>query len=231
MRGSVYAVGWSAWSPGLRTPVDWAEWALGRRALDSSGDTPPLEHVDAMFKRRFSQLTRMTIQVGHEALEGRSPMRIAFASVYGEIGQQFKITSKLIGENEVSPANFSLSVFNTPVAALTIAEKNTEGYVACYPGTGAFRLGFLESAAAVLSGSERERLFIVADEKLPEAYACLRAGPDVPYALALVLSASGGGNAVQIDLGEFERWSPADGSAPEALEFLRDKILRKGAGA
>lgn len=169
MLGSVFAVGWSAWSPGLQTPADWNEWALGGRDLVSSGDVPPLEHVDSMFKRRFSQLTRMTIQVGHEALEGRSPMRIAFASVYGEIGQQFKITSRLIEENEVSPANFSLSVFNTPVAALTISEKNTEGYVACYPGTGAFRLGFLESAAAVLSGSERERLFIVADEKLPEA--------------------------------------------------------------
>lgn len=229
MRGSVYVSGWSAWSPGFQTPADWAEWARGGRDLVSSGDAPALAYVDAMFKRRFSQLTRMTMQVGHDALEGRPPMKIAFASVYGEIGQQYKITSKLIEENEVSPANFSLSVFNTPVAALTISEKNTEGYVAAYPGPQAFRLGFLESAAAVLSGSDRERLFIVADERLPESYSGLRTGPDIPYALALVLSAEGGGNAVRIDLGDFERWAPADASVPEGLEFLRDRILRKGA--
>lgn len=227
MRGIVYVSGWSAWSPGIQTPGDWVEWAREERELIRSAEIPPLGHVDAMFKRRFSQLTRMTIQVGHEALAGRPPMRIAFASVYGEIGQQLKITSKLIEENEVSPANFSLSVFNTPVAALTISENNTEGYVACYPGARAFRIGFFESAAAILSGSETCRLFITADEMLPEAYAGLQTEPDIPYALALVLSRSAEGDAIGVDLEEFAQWAPADSAVPEALCFLRDKILSK----
>ena len=170
----------------------------------------------------------MTIAVGHEALAGQPPMKLAFASTYGEISQQYKITGKLIDENEVSPANFSLSVFNTPIAALSIVEKNTEGYVASYPGKECFRMGFIESAAALLSGSEKNRLLIVADELLPEPYAALEGLSMPPYALALVLSSGGRGIPVPADPARLDGWdgSPEeDSTVPAALRFLKRAIL------
>lgn len=229
MGGTVYITAWSAWSPGIGTGAEWREWADGQRSLVRSREFPPLAHVDPLFKRRFSQLTRMTIQTGHEALAGLGPMKASFSSVYGEIGQQFKITARLVAENEVSPANFSLSVFNTPVAALSISEQNTAGYVACYPGPDSFRQGFLEAAAAVLSGAEPGRLFIAADELLPDEYAPLQDGVDQPYALALVLSAEpgqlGAPRAVAVDLDAFGEWKADGCKIPEALVFLREWIL------
>jgi len=196
--------------------------------LSATADNPPLEHVDALFKRRLSQLTRMTIAVGHEALAGQSPMKLAFASTYGEISQQYKITGKLIDENEVSPANFSLSVFNTPIAALSIVEKNTEGYVALYPGKDCFRMGFIESAAALFSGGEKKRLLIVADELLPEPYAMLEGASMPPYALALVLSSEGHGIPVPADPARLAGWENAseeNAAVPAALRFLKRAIL------
>ncbi len=231
MNDAVYVSGWSAWSPGIRTNEEWAEWAAGERELSATGEVPPLEHVDAMFKRRLSQLTRMTIQVGHEALKGQRPMKICFASAYGEISQQYKITSRLIEEREVSPANFSLSVFNTPVAALSIVEGNTEGYVACYPGLDAFRLALVESAAALRAGDGTSRLLIVADELMPAEYVPLQNGINQPYALALVLSSEPGPGRIELREEDFRANDPADAAntdakMPDALRFLRDRILK-----
>jgi len=228
---AVYVSGWSAWSPGVRTGEEWSEWAAGTRELSATGDVPPLEHVDAMFKRRLSQLTRMTIHVGHEALKGQPPMKICFASTYGEISQQYKITSRLIEEKEVSPANFSLSVFNTPVAALSIVEGNTEGYVACYPGVDAFKLALIDSAAALRAGDGTSRLLIVADELIPADYVALQDGINQPYALALVLSSESGNGRFELRPDDLQVDSPtettkSDERTPDALRFLRDRILK-----
>ena len=231
MEGFVHVAAWSAWSPGLESADDWRAWALGEKELRAVAENPPLSHVDALFKRRLSQLTRMTVHVGHEALAGMPPMRLAFSSVWGEIGQQHKITDRLISENEVAPANFSLSVFNTPVAALSITEKNVEGYIASYPGKDAFRLAFLESAAAVLSGAETRRLLIVADELLPEEYAELEGANPPPYALALVVSSEPSPTSTRVpaDLAALPWWGkapvPGETAAPDALRFLSREIL------
>ena len=231
----VYVSAWSAWSPGIESPEDWLAWVRGEKSLRAVAESPALAHVDPLFKRRLSQLTRMTIQVGHEALSAFPPMKLSFASMYGEIGQQCKITDRLNSEGDVSPANFSLSVFNTPVAALSITEKNVEGYVAAYPGKDAFRLGFIESASAILSGAVRKRLFVVADELLPEAYAVLEGNVLPPYALALVLSADGPGVKVPSDPALLPWWDNGLPSGitgalpvPDALRFLARAVLSGG---
>lgn len=237
MSFGVFVSSWNAWAPGIESREDWVAWARGEKAIEVSSKAPPVSHVDAMFKRRLSQLTRMTLHVGHEALKGRPPMRVVFASVAGEINQQYKITERLIEDGEVSPANFSLSVFNTPVAALSITEKNTKGYTACYPGDDAFVAGFLEASSSILSGTEEEVLLVVADEAVPDAYASLCDGWAIPYAIAFVLSREPAGLALPVSSGDIERYRPnggkvgtarneADGERlPEALRFARDVLL------
>lgn len=230
----VFVVGWSAWAPGLDTPAAWDDWCRDRGALSQSADAPALAYVDPLFKRRLSQLTRMTIEVGHRALAGRGKMGISFASVYGEVGQQYKISNRLIAEGEVSPANFSLSVFNTPVAALSIAEGIVEGYTACYPGPDCLSPALVEASAAVASGAERERLLIVADELLPADYVSLQVGPNIPFALALVLSSVSIPGAICLNpadpwtLAPTSRVGDEDPSVPEPLRFLRSVLVPAG---
>lgn len=228
MGQSVYILDWTAWSPGISAVDEWAQWAAGERSLEKTAVSPPIGHVEPMFKRRFSQLTRMTLHVGHRILAAHPGIKTAFASVYGEINQQYKITTALLEAGEVSPANFSLSVFNTPVGALSIVEKNSAGYVTCFPGPDCFRQGMLETATAVLSGADSLRLFICADELLPESYWPLVECVPVPHALALLVSASAGtgSGAIQVPLDSLRPSAPVSaGGVPYPLEFLRDVLL------
>lgn len=230
----VFVVGWSAWAPGLDSPMAWVDWCRAGGSLSQTADAPALAYVDSLFKRRLSQLTRMTIEVGHRALAGRGKMGISFASVYGEVGQQYKISNRLIAEAEVSPANFSLSVFNTPVAALSIAEGIVEGYTACYPGPDCLAPAIIEASSAVASGAERDRLLIVADELLPADYVALQAGPNIPFALALVLSSVPGSGSIRLNpadpwaLAPIARPRDEDPTVPEPLRFLRSVLVPLG---
>ncbi len=237
----VFVSSWNAWAPGIESREDWLAWARGEKSIEVSSKAPSISHVDAMFKRRLSQLTRMTLHVGHEALEGKPSMRMVFASMAGEINQQYKITERLIEDGEVSPSNFSLSVFNTPVAALSITEKSTKGYTACYPGDDVFATGFLEAASSILSGTEQDVLFIVADEAVPDAYASLCDGRAIPYAIAFVLSCEPKGIAVPVSSGDLEQYRVRGGkdgtsrnevdleNLPEALRFARCVLLSESA--
>lgn len=224
---TIYIAAWSLWISGLESGENRFPGAAFGQPADNPGATPPLAHVDTMFKRRLSQLTRMTIHTGHHALAGQPPMKITFSSVYGEIRQQYKITERLLDDGEVSPAHFSLSVFNTPVAALSITEKNAEGYTACYPGPDAFAAGFADAAAGILAGIEDHRLYICADEQMPDSYLPISGQTPVPHALAVVLSRTGGETMLPFSLDRLEAYRAAasnPGMLPPALRFAQDVL-------
>ena len=86
---------------------------------DEDNSAPKLEFTDPLFKRRFSQITKMTVQVVHDLLENRKDLKdskLFFTSFRGEIKREFTINKTLIEDKMVLPAAFSLSVFNAPIA-------------------------------------------------------------------------------------------------------------------
>ena len=42
---------------------------------DEDNSAPKLEFTDPLFKRRFSQITKMTVQVVHDLLENRKDLK------------------------------------------------------------------------------------------------------------------------------------------------------------
>ena len=54
-----------AWAPGIEN---------GLGSIKNEKLSPKIEFTDAMFRRRFSQLTKMTIQVVHDVIEGISKL-------------------------------------------------------------------------------------------------------------------------------------------------------------
>jgi len=171
MPQKVYIAKWNFWSPGK-----------------GSADSPPLSFVSPMLRRRLSQLSRMAMYAIHEVSQGRQDVKITFSSEYGEIVQQLKISEEILESGTVSPAKFSNSVFNTPVAVATIAEKNTAGYSAISAGKDSFYYGLCECIAAMRSGADKERIFVNGDELIPEPYQVLAGGANTPFILALFLS-------------------------------------------
>jgi len=202
---SVYVSGFSSWAPGLKTPQDWLEWAKGNCKINSSPASPSLEIGESpflymnsrdftLFKRRLSQISRMTVQVLHDIMPIiKENVKIIFISFRGEITQQYKINRMLAIEGGVSPAAFSHSVFNAPVAAATMVLGITSGYCAVYPAENRFDSGFHAAASPILSGNAKKTLLVYADELCPLEYGELCPVPNEPLAFAAVLSADASG--------------------------------------
>lgn len=178
---------------------------------------PKLSFAPMLFRRRLSDLSKMVAYVAHDVSEGFSPAPMTFASEFGEIQRQFQISSGILDSGEVSPAKFSLSVFNAPVAAASIIESNMTGYRAIFSGKRSFEDGLREAYSALLSGRESERIFVFADERIPETYSEISPYPNPVCALALRLSTEQSDSVCELELSTLPE---KDTAAEQALYFL-----------
>jgi len=195
-------------SPGLASPADWDNWAAGKQEIALSAENPPMDFSDterlalspkdfALFKRRLSKITRLTLRVLYDLMPFGDSVKIVFVSFRGEINQQFKINKSLIEDGELSPAAFSQSVFNTPPALASIALGLKAGYTAIYPAKEHFATGFMAAASPLLSGREKEIVFVYADELCPPEYQ--NKEHLTPLAFATLISTECSGIGISID--------------------------------
>ncbi|MCL2066648.1 MAG: beta-ketoacyl synthase chain length factor [Treponema sp.] len=208
---TLYVSRFSSWAPGLSGANDWLQWAHGRKESESSGEAPSLDFPESrwivleqkefsLFRRRQSQISRMTIHVMHEIMPIGEKTKTVFVSFRGEISQQYKINKTLYEEGTVSPAAFSQSVFNTPPALAAIALGLHQGYTAIYPAGSCFKTAFQAAAAGIFSGNDTETVLVYADELCPAEYGALCPRPDKPLAFAALLSGHAPGIPVFPDM-------------------------------
>jgi hypothetical protein len=163
----------SAWAPGIENSDDWDEWAHGRRNIASDGKGPAIAFTDSMFRRRLSQISKMTVQVVYDLLPVEKNTKFFFVSFRGELSRYYQINKMLAEEKTMAPAAFSFSVFNAPAALASIALGLKGGYSALYPGNNSFASGLAAAEAAFLSGTQDELIFVYADEQVPPEYGSL----------------------------------------------------------
>ena len=212
----------SSWAPGIKTPDEWDEWALGKREISVSSDSPDIAFTEAKFRRRLSQISKMTIQVVHDLLPLAEDSKIFFLSFRGELSQQFKINKMLIEDNDILPAAFSLSVFNAPAALASIAFGLKGGCSSIYPGKNSFASGLLLAEASLLETAlqeeaSQELIFIYADEEIPSEYSEIFSGKHLALAFAFLLTRKQGG--FSIPLSSLKTETPED--------FLKSLLLTK----
>ena len=204
----------TAWAPGLVSNDDWKKWARGEKSILPTNDAPKLEYTDAIFRRRLSQISKMTIQVVHDVLEksqcGKDTPQV-FISHRGELAREFAVSKMIVEEKEVMPASFSLSVFNTPIALASIALKLKGGYSVIFPDGEDFSAGFKCACAPVLCGAEENIIFVYADEFIPDDYKTLRAvgGKNIPLAFAFIVGGKKTSGTVSVRL-DSVKTSPID---------------------
>lgn len=189
---SFYLSDITAWAPGLGDDkTAWQNWANGQAQIEQIKESPKLEYTDPLFRRRLSQITKMTIHVVHNLLEGshvNPETKIVFISLRGEIEREFTINKGLIEDQMILPAGFSLSVFNTPISSATLAFKLKGGYSVIYPSKNNFADAFKSAVAPVLAGTEKEIILVYADELVPELYGDKRPKENLPLAFAGLIS-------------------------------------------
>ena len=217
---NIYLSDITAWAPGLESDETlWTQWAEGKTEILQSNDSPKLEYTSPLFRRRLSQITKMTVHVVHSLLEKTNidkETKIVFTSLRGEISRTFSVTKDLIEEGMILPASFSLSVFNTPVSSATLAFGLKGGYSVIYPSRSDFSEAFKAAAAPVLAGTEKEIILVYADELVPEVYGDKRPAENIPMAFACIVSAEKKDSGICID--DFSKLEKSP------VEFLRGLI-------
>jgi hypothetical protein len=190
---SLYITRLCAWAPGIENPGEWEQWAQGKREIASCEQSPAIAFTDSMFRRRLSQISKMTVHVVHGLLPVQEDTKMFFISFRGELARQYQINKMLIEDKSLMPAAFSLSVFNAPAALASIALGLKGGYSALYPGNSAFASSVAAAEASLLSetplpSESRELIFVYADEQAPPEYARYINECSPPLAFAFLLT-------------------------------------------
>lgn len=176
---------------------------------DDLAAAPKLEWTEPIFRRRLSQLTKMTVQVVHDLFSDGTldkNTKLVFLSFRGELEREFKVNKTLIEEESILPAAFSLSVFNAAIAQATIALGLKGGYTCVFPSGADFASGVLSAAAPVLAqGGDTKIVLVYADENVPDYYKEFLQGPNDPLAFAALLSSQKTDNSVELDLQNIPR--------------------------
>ena len=178
----------SAWAPGITGSGEWDEWAHDKRNILSEVKAPDITYTDSTFRRRLSQISKMTIQVIHDLLPLGEETRILFFSFRGELSREYQLFKMYMEEGELSPAAFSLSGFNTPVALASIAFSLKGGYSALYPAKNSFFACLKAAQAALHSCKSNDIVLVYADENIPPDCKCFFKEYPVPVAFGLLLS-------------------------------------------
>ena len=216
-----YISGISKCAPGLTDDENlWQNWARGdsQTKIEQTKESPKLEYTDPLFRRRLSQITKMTVHVIHSLLENSrisKDTKLVFISLRGEIEREFTINKGIIEDGMILPAGFSLSVFNTPVSSATLAFGLKGGYSVLYPSKNNFSEAFKAAVAPVLAGTEKEIIMVYADELVPEVYGDKRPSENLPLAFACIISSEKKDNCITL-----EDFSDVGKSPAEFLRFL-----------
>ena len=218
--GEAYITRLSAWAPGIESSGEWDEWALGRRSISSEEKTPEIAYTDSMFRRRLSQISKMSIQVIHDLLPFGENTKIFFSSFRGELKREYQMSGALMEEGELSPAAFSLSGFNTPVALACIAFGLKGGYSALYPANNSFTACVKSAEAALFSGIAEELALVYADENIPPGCTCFFRECPAPAAFGLLLSRN-----PQLSSVPLSQLNSSPGEEDDPLAFLRRLLL------
>ena len=176
---------------------------------DDLSAAPKLEWTEPIFRRRLSQLTKMTVQVVHDLFSDgtlNKSTKLVFVSFRGELEREFKVNKTLIQEESILPAAFSLSVFNAAIAQATIALGLKGGYTCVFPSGADFASGVLSAAAPVLAqGGDAKTVLVYADENVPDYYKEFLKGPNEPLAFAALLSSQKTDNSIELNLEKIPR--------------------------
>ncbi|MCC6535808.1 MAG: beta-ketoacyl synthase chain length factor [Burkholderiales bacterium] len=168
--------------------LNWAVWPHDASVPEGPAHGFELQYIDAMTRRRLSNLTRMALHVAGVCV-GKTPrVRTVFASRHGELHRTVDMLTSLAHAEPLSPTAFGLSVHNASAGIFSIARRDRSSATALAAGEDTFGYALLEAHVQLRSDPAAPVLVVYADEPLPQVYAARSCAGDRPHALAVLLS-------------------------------------------
>ena len=193
----------------------WQAWTS-----DPAANTPQL--IPANLRRRSTPQGQHALEAVWNLPE-IDTARYILSSRHGEMSRTLSLLQSLSDREELSPADFTLSVHNALIGLLSIARKNAHGHTALAAGEESFSMGLVEAAACLVAQPREPVILIHFDDLLPAPYADFEEGKK-PVALALVLCAPYEGSSIKVEaLAPSAALSPGS-EAQSFLDFLTGNL-------
>lgn len=215
--------------PGISSREEWQDWQRGGRQ-PVAGDSPSVQQIPPMLRRRLSPLGKMALSVAWPLLAEGDSMPSVFCSRHGELERTAGMLQNLARGEALSPTHFSLSVHNAIGGVFSIARGDTSALTALAVGVEDMSQALLETRLILAEQQSAEALCLIYDAPLPEVYSEFGNYPQWPYAAAFVVGPPGPADASEPAL-SVERCAAEDlppsadrpeaPDEPQALAFIR----------
>lgn len=204
----------------------WSGWTLPHSLAEDApangiegSQAPDAALIPQMLRRRLNQQGRIAASQLLRHLAAGDTAPLVYSSRHGDIHRTLDVLKELARNELVSPMNFSLSVHNAIPGILSIHSKLTSNITSLAAGDNGLVPTLLE-AIGLLDTDCPRAICLLCDVPLPEIYREQGEGPQIPYALCLVVT-SGEGQALTL---EFAGLAPANDNhaseeLPESLSF------------
>jgi len=211
---------WQAWAPGIHNMDQWHDWAHAPYCPIAGNDTPAIDLLPPMQRRRLSPMARMVFATAWPLAEQYPPMPVVYASRHGETTRGYELLHALASGEGLSPTSFGLSVHNAILGLWSIVRHETLESIALSVEGDSAEHAFVEACALLTQGHERA-LVLLAEEKPPAAYQTWTGDVLFPYAAAFVVE-----QGVDLDLTLSQAVQENDQSdLPSSLNLLRHLSL------
>lgn len=198
MVGYFNVIDWYFWTPSISGKED-ALSELENNIYNNSPDSPSLSYIPTLAKRRFSQLTKMVVEVGYSLIKKNEQVPIFFVSKYGDITKRAIINKKIMETSESSPSLFSCSTYNAAVAQLNILLKNNKRSVAISALENQLEIALVQIISFLKHSDEDKALLLIAEETIPEEYKSIYFDRFAVYCFGILISIKDGNIKLSIE--------------------------------
>jgi hypothetical protein len=195
----------------------WAGWT-------SEMPEPELQ-TPQVLRRRITPVGRTALGLAW-AQTSSAQARYIFSSRHGEFSRTLSLLQAAVAGEELSPADFTLSVHHALIGLLSIAQQNKNGHSAIAAGEDSFCFALIEAAACLAENPAQPVLLIHCDDLLPAPYDTFAEPGDQPIALALMLTADG-----KDTITVTQSWQDQSSDRTENQAALFSKFLSANAAA
>ena len=135
----------------------------GWKSWDATRQTGKDEGIPALLRRRVTPIGQHALSAAWELPETKDA-RLILSSRHGEFSRTLSLLESVANKDEVSPADFTLSVHHALIGLLSIVQENRKGHIAVAAGSESFCFGLMEAVACLHENPSEQVVLIYFDD-------------------------------------------------------------------